>query len=87
MWFTVIRLLKMARLGHVVCIMAMRTVYKMLVWKPQRKRPLKYLHYYLQGDKIKVDLKGLGFGNANWINLVQGPVVVLVNMAIKFQVL
>jgi len=31
MSFTVIRLIKMGRLGHVVCIMAMRIVYKILV--------------------------------------------------------
>jgi len=72
MWFTVIRLIEMGRLGHVVCIMAMRTVYKILVWKPQRKRPLEYLHYCLQGNKIKGDLKGVGCGNVNWINLAQG---------------
>jgi len=39
-WFTVIRLIKMGKLGHVVCIMAMGTVHKILVWKPQRKRSL-----------------------------------------------
>jgi len=34
-----------------------------------------------------VDLKGVGCGNASWMRLAQGPVVVLVNMAVKFQVL
>jgi len=33
-----------------------------------------------------VDLKGVGCGNANWMHLAQGPVV-LVNMAVKFHVL
>jgi hypothetical protein len=47
-----------------------RGVYRVLVGKPEGKRPLERLRRRWD-DKIKVDLQEVGFGGLDWIELVQ----------------
>jgi len=42
-----------------------------LVGKPEGKRPLGRLRHSLE-DNIKMDLKGVGCGGMDWIELAQG---------------
>jgi hypothetical protein len=55
----------------VACIGEERKVYKVLVGKPEGKRPLgRPRHRW--GDGIRMDLKEIGLGGVNWIRLVAG---------------
>jgi len=53
-------------LGHVSCMGEGRGVYRVLVWRPEERRPL--------GRPIKMDLREKGIDGANWIQLAQGRV-------------
>jgi hypothetical protein len=47
-----------------------RTVYRILVGKPEGKRPLgKQRHRWV--DNIKMDLIEIGWGSMDWIDLAQ----------------
>jgi hypothetical protein len=47
-----------------------RNAYRILVGKPDRKRPPgRPRHKWV--DNIKVDLREIGWGSIDWINLVQ----------------
>jgi hypothetical protein len=48
----------------------MRNAYKILVGKPERKRPLRRPGHRWE-DNIKVDLREIGFGGVDWMNLAQ----------------
>jgi hypothetical protein len=48
-----------------------RNVYKILVGKLKRKRPLGRPRCRWEGN-IKMDLKEIGWGSVDWIHLVQG---------------
>jgi predicted small integral membrane protein len=47
-----------------------RKVYKVLVGKPEGKRPLGRPRHRLE-DGIRMDLREIGFGGVNWIGLAQ----------------
>jgi hypothetical protein len=46
-----------------------RGVYRVLVGKPERKRPLRRPR--LRWENIKLDLQEVGCGGVNWIDLAQ----------------
>jgi hypothetical protein len=48
----------------------MRKVYKILVGKPDRKRPLRRPRCTWE-DNIKIDLWKIGLGGVSWIHLAQ----------------
>jgi len=45
-----------------------RNVYRILVGKPEEKRPLRKPRH-IRGDDIKTDLKVVVWNNVSWINL------------------
>jgi hypothetical protein len=70
---SVIRVIKSRRMrwaGHVAQMGERRNAYKILVGKPEGRRPLgrprrKWL------DNIKMDLREIGWDNLDWINLTR----------------
>ena len=56
--------------GHVACVGIRRGVYRVLVGKPERKRPLGRLRRRWE-DNIKTDLQEVGYGVMDWIGLAQ----------------
>jgi hypothetical protein len=50
-----------------------RHVYRVLVGKPEGKRPLRRLRRRRE-DNIKLDLREIGIDKANWIRLAQDRV-------------
>jgi hypothetical protein len=54
--------------GHVVHMVDGRGVYRVLVGRPEGKRPLGRLRYR-RGDNIKMDLREIVIDGANWIQL------------------
>jgi hypothetical protein len=48
-----------------------RNAYRILVGKPERKRPLGRPRRRWVGT-IKMDLREIGWGGMDWVNLVQG---------------
>jgi hypothetical protein len=71
---SIIRIVKSRRMrwaGHVECIGEKRDVYRLLVGRPEGKRPLgrprcRWI------DNIKMDLLEIGLGGVDWIGLAQG---------------
>jgi hypothetical protein len=59
-------------LGIVLCSTygEKRNAYKILMGKPERKRPLGGPRRRLE-DNIKIDLKDVGWGGVDWIDLAQ----------------
>jgi hypothetical protein len=55
--------------GHVVRIGEKRNAYKILVGKPEEKRPLGRPRCRWV-DNIKMDLRGIGWDDMDWIDLV-----------------
>jgi hypothetical protein len=47
-----------------------KNAYKILVGKPEGKRPLGRLRRRWEGN-IEMDLREIGWGGMNWINLTQ----------------
>jgi hypothetical protein len=47
-----------------------RGKYRVLVGKPERKRPLRRLKWRLE-DNIKIDLQEVGCGGKDWIELAE----------------
>jgi hypothetical protein len=47
-----------------------RHAYRVLVGKPERKRPLER-HRHRWGNNIKMDLQHLGWGHMDWIGLAE----------------
>jgi len=56
--------------GNIARIMEMRGVYRISVGKPEGKRPLERPRRKWE-DNIKMDLQGVGCGDADWIELAQ----------------
>jgi hypothetical protein len=56
--------------GHVARMGAKRNSYRILVGKPEGKRPLGRLKHRWM-DNIKIDLRKIGWGGMDWIDLVQ----------------
>ena len=61
---------RMRGAGHVVCMGEERGVYRVLVGKPEGKRPLgRPRHRWV--DNIRIDLQEMGCGYVDWIGLAQ----------------
>jgi cell wall assembly regulator SMI1 len=57
--------------GHVACIGKIRNVYKILVGKPEGKRPLGRPRCRWE-DKTEMDLNEVVLEGIDWIHLAQG---------------
>jgi hypothetical protein len=69
----IVRVIKWRRMrwaGHVARMGEERGVYTVLVWKPERKRPLGRPRRRWV-DNIKIDLQEVGCGHVDWIVLAQ----------------
>jgi hypothetical protein len=70
---SIIRVIKsrmMRWAGHVVHMGEVRGAYNILVGKPEGRRPLGRPRRRWE-DNIKIDLREIGFGDVDWINLAQ----------------
>ena len=56
--------------GHVASMGERKGVYRVLVGKPEEKRPLGRPRHRWE-DNIKIDLQDVGCGGMDWIDLVQ----------------
>jgi len=68
--FRVIKSRIMRWAGHVACMRERRGVYRVLVAKPEGKRPLGRLRNRWQ-DNIKMDLQEVRCTGVDWLELVQ----------------
>jgi len=66
----VIKLKRMRWVGHVVSMGERRGMYRILEGKPEGKRPLGRLMLRWE-DNIKMDLRDVGCGGMDWIELAQ----------------
>jgi hypothetical protein len=69
----IIRVIKARRMrwaGHVACKGEVRGAYNILVGKPEGRRPLERPRRRWENN-IKLDLREIGFGDADWIHLAQ----------------
>jgi hypothetical protein len=55
--------------GHVACMGEERKLYKVLVGKPEGKRPLERPRCRWE-DGIRMDLRETGWGNVKWTQLI-----------------
>jgi hypothetical protein len=72
----IVRVIKSRRMrwvGHVACMGEERSVYRVLVGRPEGKRPLEGPRHRWE-DNIKMDLREIGIDGANWIQLAQDRV-------------
>ena len=67
-WVIISRRMRWAR--HVARMGDRRSVYRVLVWQRERKRPVRNVRLGCD-DNIKVDLQQVGSGDVEWIELVQ----------------
>jgi hypothetical protein len=71
-----VRVLKSRRarwVGHVAHLRERRSVYGILVLKPEGKRPLGRPRHRWE-DNIKIDHREIGMDGTNWIQLAQDRV-------------
>jgi hypothetical protein len=71
---SVIRMIKSRRMrwvGHVARMGAKRNAYRILVGKPEGKRPLGRPRRRWE-DNFKMNLRERGWGGMEWIDLAQG---------------
>jgi hypothetical protein len=61
---------RMRWVGHVACMRGRRGMYRVLVGKPEGKRPLGRPKRRLE-DNIKMDIQEVGYGGMDWIELAQ----------------
>jgi hypothetical protein len=61
---------KLRRAGHVARMRQKRNTYRILVVGPERKRPLGRPSRRWE-DNIKIDLRDIGRGGMDWIDLTQ----------------
>jgi hypothetical protein len=70
---SIIRIIKSRRMrwaGHVARMGPKRNAYRLLVGKPEGKRPLgRPRHRWV--DNIRMDLVEVGWGDVDWIGLAQ----------------
>jgi hypothetical protein len=66
----VMKLRKMGWAGHVALMGKGRGVYRVLVGRPEGKRPLERPRRRWE-DNIKMDLREIGIDGTNWIQLAQ----------------
>jgi hypothetical protein len=72
----IVRMIKSRRMrwvGHVARMGEGRGVYKVLVGRPKRKRPLARPRHTWE-DNIKMGLREIRIDGVNWIQLAQGSV-------------
>jgi hypothetical protein len=72
----IVRVIKSRRMrwaGHVSHVGEGRCVYRVLVRRPEGKRPLGRPRHRWE-DNIKLDLREIGIDGANWIHLAQNKV-------------
>jgi hypothetical protein len=72
----IVRVIKSRRMrwaGHVAHMGEGKGVYRVLVGRPEGKRPLGRTRYRWE-DNIKMDLREIGIDGANWIQLAQDRV-------------
>jgi hypothetical protein len=72
----IVRVIKSRRMrwaGHVARMGEGRAVYRVLVGRPEGKRPLGRPRRRWE-DNIKIDLREIGIDGANWIQLAQDMV-------------
>jgi len=86
----IVRVIKWRRMrwaGHVARMGERRGIYRVLVGKPEGKRPLGRTRHRWE-DNIKIDLLEVGCGVMDWIELAQDRDRwrALVNAVINFQV-
>jgi len=83
----VIKSRRMRRAGHMACVEEGRGLYRALVGKPERKRPLGRPRRRWD-DNIKMDLQEVGCGDMDWIELAQdrGRWRALVNAVMNLRV-
>jgi hypothetical protein len=87
----IIQVIKSGRLGlvgHVACLGERGGAYRILVGKPERKRPLGKPRHRWE-DNIKMDLQEVGWRGMGWIELAQDRdrCWALVNVVINLWVL
>jgi hypothetical protein len=87
----IIRQIKSRRMrwvGHVARMGEERKVYKVVVGKPEGKRPLGRPRHRWEGG-IRIDLRDTGWGSVYWIQLAQDrdQWLALVNMVMNLWVL
>ncbi|KAJ4444903.1 hypothetical protein ANN_06701 [Periplaneta americana] len=63
-------LLRLRWAGHVACMGESRNTYRVLVGRPEGKRPLGRPRRRWE-DNIKMDLREVGYDDRDWINLAQ----------------
>ena len=69
----IVRMIKSRRMrwvGHVARMGDRRVVYRVLVGKPERRRPLGRTRLRWEDD-VKMDLQEVGCGDMDWIDLAQ----------------
>jgi hypothetical protein len=69
---SIIRIIKPRRMrlaGHVACKGEKSNAYKILMGKPEVKRPIGRLK--LRWENIRTDLREIGWGSIDWIHLSQ----------------
>jgi hypothetical protein len=72
----IVRVIKSRRMrwaGHVARMGEGRGVYRVLIERPEGKKPLERLRRRWE-DNIKMDLRETGIDGANWIQLAQSRV-------------
>jgi hypothetical protein len=62
---------RMRWVGHVARMGKVRDAYNILVGKPEGRRPLRRPRCRWEDDTKKMDLREIGFGDADWIHLAQ----------------
>jgi hypothetical protein len=88
---SIIRIIKSRRMrwtGHVARMREKRNSYRILVGKPEGKRPLGRPKRRWE-DNIKINLREIGWGGMDWIDVVQDRDQwrALVNMVMNLRVL
>jgi hypothetical protein len=68
-----IRMIKSRRvrwMGHLACMVEMRNAYKILVGKPEGKKPLKK-PWHRKEDNIIMDCRKIRLKSVDWIHLAE----------------
>jgi hypothetical protein len=77
---------RMRWVGHVACMEEERKVYMVLVGKSEGKRPLGRPRHRWE-DGIRMDLREIGWGHVEWIQLAQYREQAVMNMVMTMLVL
>jgi hypothetical protein len=65
-----IRSMRIRWVGHVTCIRNKRSAYRILVGNPEGNKLLERPRLRC-GNNIKIDLRAMGWGGMDWIDLAQ----------------